>query len=587
MANRAARPASVGSLMPAVHAAAVTRHISVPLDLPGRCTDAPAPAAPPPVQPAPAKPSCTSAVAFSPMVPADTLHQLLSGYNEELRHYLVSGFRSGFSTGSAITGTGGSTHNLPSCDLAPQIIDDYVSSELKAGRLAGPFAADGPSPVKRISPIGLVPKKSPGSFRVIHHLSFPAGESINDYIPREFTAVQYGSLDEAVEYISHFDHAFLAKSDIVQAFRLLPTTERDSALLGFRWRGLIYADRALPMGCASSAQIFQTFSDALVWIAQRHFGAGHIVAVLDDFLFIGASKSACASSLRGFTAMCHLLNVPLHPDKTVLPCQRLTFLGVELDVAERVLRLPTDKVERARDAVADLSRRRKAPLRQVQTCIGLLNFACLAVPLGRPFLRRLSDLCAGVRRPHHRVSLTRASRLDMSAWLLFLQHFNGRSLLDERRWTQAAAVCLETDASAGVGLGAICGSRWLLGTWPEWLQGADIGVLELVAVVVAMHVWASDLTRRCVIVRSDNSGVVAAINSQSSRSPAAMRWLRHLFLITMRYNILVRANHVPGIRNVAPDALSRGLTQVFREVRPSADAEPTSWDWADFAMLQT
>ncbi|KAF0297733.1 hypothetical protein FJT64_004824 [Amphibalanus amphitrite] len=327
----------------------------------------------------------------------------------------------------------------------------------------------------RISPIGLVPKKSPGSFRVIHHLSFPAGESINDYIPRELTAVQYGSLDEAVEYISHFDHAFLAKSDIVQAFRLLPTTERDSALLGFRWRGLIYADRALPMGCASSAQIFQTFNDALVWIAQRHFGAGHIVAVLDDFLFIGASQSACASSLRGFTAMCHLLNVPLHPDKTVLPCQRLTFLGVELDVAERVLRLPTDKVERARDAVADLSRRRKAPLRQVQTCIGLLNFACLAVPLGRPFLRRLSDLCAGVRRPHHRVSLTRASRLDMSAWLLFLQHFNGRSLLDERRWTQAAAVCLETDASAGV----------------------------------------------------------------------------------------------------------------FREVRPSADAEPTSWDWADFAMLQT
>ncbi|KAF0297069.1 hypothetical protein FJT64_005553 [Amphibalanus amphitrite] len=69
----------------------------------------------------------------------------------------------------------------------------------------------------------------------------------------------------------------------------------------------------------------------------------------------------------------------------------------------------------------------------------------------------------------------RASRLDMSAWLLFLQHFNGRSLLDERRWTQAAAVCLETDASAGV----------------------------------------------------------------------------------------------------------------FRKVRPSADAEPTSWDWADFAMLQT
>ena len=520
-------------------------------------------------------------------MPADTLHRLLAGYDDTLRQYLVSGFRSGFSTGSTITGTGESAHNLPSCDLAPHVIDNYISSELQAGRLSGPFSADGPSPVTHVSPIGLVPKKTPGSFRVIHHLSYPAGDSINDYIPREFTAVQYGSVDEAVEYISHLDTAFLAKSDIVQAFRLLPITERDSALLGFRWRGLVYADRALPMGCASSSQIFQTFSDALVWIAQRHFGAGSIVAVLDDFLFIGASQAECAASLQGFTAMCQLLNVPLHPDKTVPPCQRLTFLGVELDVAERILRLPADKVERARGAVADLSRRRKAPLRLVQACIGLLNFACLAVPLGRPFLRRLSDLCAGVRRPHHRVSLTRASRLDMAAWLLFLQHFNGRSLLDERRWMRSNAIWLETDAARGVGLGAICGSHWLIGTWPDWLQGADIGVLELVAVVVALHVWASTLARRCVLVRSDNSGVVAAINSQSSRSPVAMRWLRHLFLTTMRHHILIRARHVPGIQNVAPDALSRGLTQVFREVRPSADAEPTSWDWGDFASLRT
>ena len=93
-------------------------------------------------------------------------------------------------------------------------------------------------------------------------------------------------------------------------------------------------------------------------------------------------------------------------------------------------------------------------------------------------------------------------------------------------------------------------------------------------------------THRCVLVRSDNSGVVAAINSQSSRSPAAMRWLRHLFLTAMRHNILVRARHVPGVRNAAPDALSRGFSQAFRALRPMADAEPTPWDWADFSTLR-
>ena len=208
------------------------------------------------------------------------------------------------------------------------------------------------------------------------------------------------------------------------------------------------------------------------------------------------------------------------------------------------------------------------------------------MPIGRPFLRRLTDVCRGVHRPHHRVSLTRAARLDLRAWLLFLESFNGRSLLDQRRWLQSPGVVLETDAAGGVGIDAVCGSRWIMGTWPSWLRHADIGVKELVAVVVPIHVWADCLSHRCVIIRSDNSGIVAAINSQSSKSPVAMRWLRHLFLIAIRSNILVRAVHVPGVQNSAPDALSRGRPQVFRRLRPGADCTPAIWDWADFDTLR-
>ena len=279
--------------------------------------------------------------------------------------------------------------------------------------------------MQTLSPLGLIPKSAPGAYRVIHHLSFPWGASVNDHISREHTAVQYGSLDDAIEILGTLDAPFLAKTDIVDAFRLIPIAPADTPLLGFRWLGLLYADRALPMGCASSSQIFQAFSDALVWIAQRRFGAGNIISVLDDFLFIGASEAECAASLHGFMHMCHALRVPLHAGKTVPPSRMVVFLGVELDVSERVLRLPQEKLVRTRTAVSELLVRRKAPLRQVQSCIGLLNFACLAVPLGRPFLRRLCDVCRGVRRAHHRVSITKAARLDLRAWLVFLASFNG------------------------------------------------------------------------------------------------------------------------------------------------------------------
>ena len=177
-------------------------------------------------------------------------------------------------------------------------------------------------------------------------------------------------------------------------------------------------------------------------IGAAHFVAEPIISVLDDFLIIGSSYQSCSHSLAGFQTMCRTLNVPLHPDKTELPCQRLQFLGMKLDVAECVKRLPQEKIDQARLSVTGLLTRKKAPLRQVQACIDLLNFACLAVPLGRPFLRRLSDLCIGVRRPHHRVSITKAARLNLRAWMLFLASFNGRSLLDQRRWLRSRGLLI-------------------------------------------------------------------------------------------------------------------------------------------------
>ena len=509
--------APAASHMPAAAVGDPTQPPAVPAITLGRIRAPPAAGPPRPVPPT--NGFAAPGNAFSPAVPPATLDQLLTGYDAVLRQYLVSGFSDGFSIDCSDLEPGDAGVNLPSCSGAPHIVDDYIAGELAADRLAGPFQSPC-SAVTKISPIGLVSKKTPGTHRVIHHLSYPAGDSVNADIPRSHTAVQCGSLDDAVEILADIDAPFLAKTDNENAFRLILIHSQESNILGFRWRGRIYKDRALPMGCSSSSQNFQTFSDALVWMAHHHFGAGPIISVLDDFLFIESSRQACSDSLTGFQNMCQRLNVPLHPEKTVLPCRRLQFLGVELDVAARVMRLPPEKLDRARDSLTGLLTRRKAPLRQVQACLGMLSFACLAVPLGRPFLRRLSDLCIGVRRPHHRVSITRAARLDIQAWMLFLESFNGRSLLDQRRWLRSPGLLLETDAAGGVGIGAICGRRWLTGRWPTWLRGVDIGVQELVAVVVPIHIWAATLTNHCVMVRSENSSVVAL----STPSPLGRPW---------------------------------------------------------------
>ena len=63
----------------------------------------------------------------------------------------------------------------------PLTVDLKISKELEAGRLAGPFA-EPPFTQLGIPPLGVVPKKVPGEFRLFHHLSYPKGSSINDGI---------------------------------------------------------------------------------------------------------------------------------------------------------------------------------------------------------------------------------------------------------------------------------------------------------------------------------------------------------------------------------------------------------------------
>ncbi len=96
---------------------------------------------------------------------------------------------------------------------------------------------------------------------------------------------------------------------------------------------------------------------------------------------------------------------------------------------------------------------------ELQSFIGLLNFACSVVTVGRPFLRRLINLTLGLRCPHHKRRLTKAVRADLHAWALFIDHFNGRSMfLEDRLQHTSHTLQLCTDAN-NLGFGGVFGSR--------------------------------------------------------------------------------------------------------------------------------
>ena len=128
--------------------------------------------------------------------------------------------------------------------------------EIQFGRIAGPFS-NPPFPTFRVSPISVIPKKSSSEFRLIHNLSFPSENSVNDFINKELCTVKYSSIDDAVRMIYKLGkNSLLAKCDIKSVFRLLRLSPGDFDLMGFKFKDQYYFDKCLPMSTVLYSNLF-------------------------------------------------------------------------------------------------------------------------------------------------------------------------------------------------------------------------------------------------------------------------------------------------------------------------------------------
>ena len=207
---------------------------------------------------------------------------------------------------------------------------EYLSREVELGRIVGPFD-NPPFPIFRCSPMGIVPKKTPGKFRTILDLSSPRGYSVNEFISKEDFSLSYVSVDKAIDMIMSLGRGcYLSKIDIMDAFRILPVLPSQWHLLGMYWDGKYYYDSRLPMGSRSSPYIFDSVTTALEWICQNNYELKNLCHLLDDF-FAAELPSEKGNALSILLNVFRLLGVPIAPGKIDGPATILEFLGITLD----------------------------------------------------------------------------------------------------------------------------------------------------------------------------------------------------------------------------------------------------------------
>ena len=404
---------------------------------------------------------------------------------------LLEGMQNGFRIGlNPTTACRSSTRNHPSAEKHPAVVSEYLQKQVAAGYMLGPFSP-GQCSGMVISSLGVVPKSTPGKFRVIIDLSRPDGHSVNDQICRELTHLAYSSIEDAALLMHSLGPSTqLAKIDIRDAYRIVPVCASERPFLAVAWQGGVYVDCQLPFGLASAPAIFSALAEALEWVLRQR-GVHGVLHYLDDFLFLGApATSECSKALAITIATCTELGVPLAQEKIEGPSTSLTFLGIRLCSTPLLLSLPQGKVDSLRVMLQRIVDSKSvhdafAP----ESLVGHLVHATKVCPLGKAFLSGLFQVLHGMQHSHGQPRrLNLATRADIGRWHSLLSTWPGVSVQQFLALGQPDRH-LFSDASGSWGCGAWSLPHWFQLLWPHSHGLSSIALMELVPIVLAAAAW--------------------------------------------------------------------------------------------------
>lgn len=215
-----------------------------------------------------------------------------AGISSEFEH-VVDGLRHGFLVGMPSVKRTQAPPNNPSAHEHREHFAKIIKSELAAGRYIGPLTPEameaflGPF---QTSPISIIPKSTPGKFRLVQNFSHPRqtsstlpNDSINSAIDSNDFPCTWGTFRAMSILISALPPGSqIAVRDVSEAFRSIPLhpCQWPAAVV----RGLgedLYADICACFGCSSSGGVYGMVSDCACEIF-RSRGIGPITKWVDD-----------------------------------------------------------------------------------------------------------------------------------------------------------------------------------------------------------------------------------------------------------------------------------------------------------------
>lgn len=254
-------------------------------------------------------------------------------------------------------------------------------------------------------------------------------------------------------------------------------------------------------------------------------------------------------------------------------CSR--YLGITFNSNRMEITLPEDKLCKLRKELDYFQNKSRATKKQIQKLAGYLAHCAKVVKGGQLFSRRIISLLKGLK-DRKRIHLPSSIKRDLSWWRAFMEVFNGSATII--RYNYGIGPTIWTDACL-TGYGVYSGDDWQAGLFNSdkplltlsdkhnhWInvgkpliraEDDNVNLWELIAVWQAIHRFAPRYINQHVIIASDNTQVVAMLNSNRSINLSCLELLRAIFWISAIYNVYITASYIPGVDNIIADKLSR------------------------------
>ena len=357
------------------------------------------------------------------------------------------------------------------------VVRDYLTAEVALGRKAGPFNQPPFATYVRLL-MGIVIKKCSDAVKycIIHDLSWPPRDSVNDHIDPDLYHCIYASFDQAVSLVKkHGVGVLMAKLDLADAFKHIMVQPDDWPLLCSSCNTVqadgsvlrqYYVDLFLPFGLHSSPATFNHYADALEFAMQAN-NMKDFLHYLDDYFMAGpADTGECQHNIDTMVQVCRDLGFAVNPSKVTSPASVTNFLGIDIDSVHRVTRIDPEHLQAISQELTGFWQAKLATKHEILSLIGKLHFICRVCPPGRAFLCHMIDVSKKAHYLHHRVKLSAEFRGDIEWWLTYLPTWNGVSFLYDEEWTSSPNVELYTDAS-DKGFCCYFQGKWCQGTFPS------------------------------------------------------------------------------------------------------------------------